>query len=118
MFVQMGEPSLLYRRALLLGRCGRRFSDGLPGGFLFLDLLLPLLLSELLVDLLLLLGQVVNGHFDIGQSAAYLLKLEALRKTLSKNTTLILDTNTPPYDLLRPGAVGLKKASEGAKGAR
>ena len=50
--------------------------------------------------------------------AAYLLKLEALRKTLSKNTTLILDTNTPPYDLLRPGAVGLKKASEGPKGAR
>ena len=43
--------------------------------------------------------------------AAYLLKLEALRKTLSKKTILVLDTNTPPYDLLRPGAVELKKKS-------
>ena len=51
--------------------------------------------------------------------AAYLLKLEALQKTLSEKTILILDTNTPPYDLLRPGAVELKKGSgAGAKADR
>ena len=37
--------------------------------------------------------------------AAFLRKLEALRETMSDNkTTLIIDTNTPPYDLFLPGA--------------
>ncbi len=39
--------------------------------------------------------------------AAFLRKLEALRRTLSGRTTLVIDTGTPPYDLLRPGALQL-----------
>jgi membrane protease subunit HflC len=42
--------------------------------------------------------------------AAFLRKLEALRTTLSNDTTLVLDTQTPPYDLLRPGATELPGA--------
>lgn len=59
--------------------------------------------------------RIAAGYYAAFQKnpelAAYLLKLEALRKTLSKKTVLVLDTNTPPYDLLRPGAVELKKSS-------
>ena len=41
--------------------------------------------------------------------AIFLRKLEALRETLTdENTTLILDTNTSPFDLLRPDAIDLK----------
>ena len=43
--------------------------------------------------------------------AAFLRKLDALRLTLSEKTTLVLDTNTPPYDLLKPGATKLGKLS-------
>lgn len=43
--------------------------------------------------------------------AAFLRKLDALRLTLSEKTTLVLDTNTPPYDLLRRGATKLGKLS-------
>ena len=41
--------------------------------------------------------------------AAFLRKLDSLRQTLSEKTTLIVDTNTPPYDLLLPGATDLAK---------
>ncbi|MCK5801736.1 MAG: protease modulator HflC [Lentisphaeria bacterium] len=47
--------------------------------------------------------------------AAFLRKLESLRLTLSKKTTLILDTNTPPYDLLRAGAADLEKVVGASK---
>lgn len=40
--------------------------------------------------------------------AAFLRKLEALRQVVTDKTTLVLDTATPPYDLLRPGATDLK----------
>ena len=36
--------------------------------------------------------------------AAFLRKLDSLRQTVSEKTTLILDTQTPPYDLLAPNA--------------
>lgn len=39
--------------------------------------------------------------------AAFLRKLDSLRLTLSRKTTLVVDTNTPPYDLLLPGATRL-----------
>ena len=39
--------------------------------------------------------------------AEFLRKLDSLRKTLSKTTTLILDTNTPPFDLLKGDALDL-----------
>jgi len=41
--------------------------------------------------------------------AAFLRKLESLRQTITEKTTLILDTRTPPYDLLLPGATDLGK---------
>ncbi|OGV70016.1 MAG: hypothetical protein A3K19_11225 [Lentisphaerae bacterium RIFOXYB12_FULL_65_16] len=41
--------------------------------------------------------------------AAFLRKLDSLRESLSEKTTLILDTNTPPFDLLQPGATLLEK---------
>lgn len=47
--------------------------------------------------------------------ASFLRKLESLRKTLGDNTTLILDTNTPPYDILRGDAT--RFATEQAKQA-
>ena len=37
----------------------------------------------------------------------FLRKLVSLQKTLSNKTTLVLDTNTPPYDLLLPEATEL-----------
>lgn len=42
------------------------------------------------------------------QLAAFLRKLEALRQAVSDKTTLVLDTQTPPYDLLLPGATKLR----------
>ncbi|MFA4943695.1 MAG: protease modulator HflC [Lentisphaeria bacterium] len=42
--------------------------------------------------------------------AVFLRKLEALRQGVDAKTTLILDTQTPPYDLLRPGATLLPAA--------
>jgi len=47
--------------------------------------------------------------------ASFLRKLESLRKTLGEKTTLVLDTSTPPYDILRGDA--LKFATEQAKQA-
>ncbi len=51
---------------------------------------------------------------DNPELAAFLRKLDALRKTLSEKTTLVVDTNTPPYDLLLPGAVDIHGASVNA----
>ena len=50
--------------------------------------------------------------------AAFLRKLDSLRLTLSKKTTLVVDTNTPPYDLLLRGAtdIGGKTAAKAAGG--
>jgi len=47
--------------------------------------------------------------------AKFLRKLQSLRKTLaeSEDMTLIIDTNTPPFDLLKPGATDLKVESTG-----
>jgi membrane protease subunit HflC len=39
--------------------------------------------------------------------AAFLRKLDALRLTLSEKTTLVVDTNTPPYDLFLKGATDI-----------
>ncbi len=56
---------------------------------------------------------VAAGYYSVFRAnpelAAFLRKLDSLRETLSKKTTLILDTNTPPYDLLLPGATDLQK---------
>ena len=41
--------------------------------------------------------------------ASFLRKLDALRKTLTDKTTLVLDTKTPPYDLLLPGAIDVER---------
>lgn len=49
--------------------------------------------------------------------AAFLRKLDALRKTLSEKTTLIVDTSTPPYDLLLPGATDLLKGAGAGRGS-
>jgi len=49
--------------------------------------------------------------------AAFLRKLESLRQTISEKTTLILDTRTPPYDLLLPGATDLEKKMPAPAGA-
>ncbi len=46
--------------------------------------------------------------------AAFLRKLDSLRKTLTETTTLIVDTETQPFDLLRPGAIDLNKIESGA----
>jgi membrane protease subunit HflC len=43
--------------------------------------------------------------------AAFLRKLDALRLTLSEKTTLVVDTNTPPYDLLLKDATHIGGAS-------
>ncbi len=55
--------------------------------------------------------QMAAKHYAVFQKnpelAAFLRKLDALRLTLSKKTTMVLDTNTPPYDLLLPGATDL-----------
>ena len=39
--------------------------------------------------------------------AEFLRKLEALQKVLKGKTTVIFDTNVPPFDLLKPGAENL-----------
>jgi membrane protease subunit HflC len=44
--------------------------------------------------------------------AAFLRKLEALKRTLSDRTTLVLDTDTPPFDLFQSGAVEIEPKSE------
>lgn len=49
------------------------------------------------------------------QLASFLRKLEALEKTLSDKTTLILDTKTVPYDLLLPGAIDLETLEQTMK---
>ena len=46
--------------------------------------------------------------------AMFLRNLDALKETLSDKDTLILDTSTPPFHLLKPGAMNLK-ATEGAQ---
>ncbi len=51
------------------------------------------------------------------QLAVFLRKLEALRQAVDEKTTLILDTNTPPYDLLRPDAARLRPAAAPVKAA-
>ena len=43
--------------------------------------------------------------------AVFLRKLDSLRLTLSEKTTLVVDTRTPPFDLLLPDATDLKKAA-------
>ncbi len=43
--------------------------------------------------------------------AAFLRKLDALRKTLSEKTTLVVDTSTAPYDLFLPNATDLEKTA-------
>lgn len=47
--------------------------------------------------------------------AAFLRKLEALRQVVTDKTTLVLDTATPPYDLLQPHATDLKPAAPAAR---
>lgn len=52
------------------------------------------------------------------QLAAFLRKLESLRETISEKTTLVLDTRTPPYDLLLPGATRLDGAPAAGQGGK
>ena len=49
--------------------------------------------------------------------ASFLRKLDSLRKTLSEQTTLVVDTDTPPYDLLKPNAADLGAPSGTGEGA-
>ena len=42
--------------------------------------------------------------------ALFLRNLEALKISLTDKDTLILDTDTPPFTLLKPGAVNLNSA--------
>lgn len=44
--------------------------------------------------------------------AAFLRKLESLRRTLGERTTLVLDTNTPPFDLFLPNAIDFSQLAE------
>ena len=46
--------------------------------------------------------------------AMFLRNLDALKETLSDKDTLILDTSTPPFHLLKPGAMNIK-ANDGAQ---
>ena len=48
--------------------------------------------------------------------AEFLRKLAALRRVMKGRTTLVVDTSTPPFDLLKPDA--LKQALKGAAAAR
>ncbi|MBR2720384.1 MAG: protease modulator HflC [Lentisphaeria bacterium] len=52
--------------------------------------------------------------------AEFLRKTDALRSIMKNRTTLILDTNVPPFDLLKPGAVvpGAGSAAPAAKNAK
>ncbi|MFA7230289.1 MAG: protease modulator HflC [Victivallaceae bacterium] len=45
--------------------------------------------------------------------AAFLRKLDSLRKVMKSKTTLILSTNTAPFDLLKPNADTLEKPAAG-----
>ncbi|MBQ4107496.1 MAG: protease modulator HflC [Lentisphaeria bacterium] len=51
-------------------------------------------------------------HYEVFQQnpelAAFLRKLDSLRSIVRSRTTLILDTDAAPFDLLKPGAVNLK----------
>ena len=51
-------------------------------------------------------------HYEVFQQnpelAAFLRKLDSLRAIVRSRTTLILDTDAAPFDLLKPGAVNLK----------
>ena len=51
-------------------------------------------------------------HYEVFQQnpelAAFLRKLESLRMIVRSRTTLILDTDAAPFDLLKPGATNLK----------
>ena len=40
--------------------------------------------------------------------AKFLRKLDSLREIMRGRTTLVIDTNTAPFDLLQPGAENLK----------
>ena len=42
--------------------------------------------------------------------AEFLRKLDALRKVMKGRTTLVVDTNTPPFDLLKPRALRSSRA--------
>ena len=42
--------------------------------------------------------------------ALFLRNLEALKISLTDKDTLILDTDTPPFTLLKPGAINLKQS--------
>lgn len=44
--------------------------------------------------------------------AAFLRKLQSLRTVLDKETTIVLDTRTPPYDLLLPDALDISFPSK------
>lgn len=48
--------------------------------------------------------------------AAFLRKLQSLRTVLDKETTIVIDTRTPPYDLLLPDALDLSFPDENIKG--
>lgn len=60
--------------------------------------------------------QTAATHYSAFRSnpelAVFLRKLDSLQKTLSDKTTLILDTNTPPYDLLLPEATDLLQSGK------
>ena len=43
--------------------------------------------------------------------AEFLRKLDSLRVVMKGRTTLVVDTNTAPFDLLKPGAETLKPAA-------
>ncbi len=64
--------------------------------------------------------QIAAGHYAAfsknPELAAFLRKLSSLRRTLSEKTTIIVDTQTPPYDLLLPGATDLDSAVSGSAG--
>ena len=50
--------------------------------------------------------------------AEFLRKLEALRKVMKGRTTLVVDTNTPPFDLLKPRALKNPRTDYGRRGGR
>jgi membrane protease subunit HflC len=46
------------------------------------------------------------------QLASFLRRLASLRETLDQESTLILDTNTPPFDLLKPDAMNIERFAD------
>ncbi len=52
------------------------------------------------------------------QLATFLRKLDSLSKILTKKTTLVLDTNTPPFDLLKPNALDFMPKGPGKTGRK